>query len=149
MSTSLLRPLFTATDTDALGERLRSSLARRIQESQSAHGASYTREEVEDISEVSTALFPKGLELSDKETEDFRALCSFSQVTLKPAREIRSHRKYIGKVIVAVKRATWPFIAFHMKDTMRGVQEFQIRTVLALAENLVERRELRKRADVD
>ena len=62
-----------------------------------------------------------------------------SQVELKPARQIKSHRRFIGPVIVGVKKLIYPLIKLHLKDVFQGLEEYcqwnvyqQARTAAAL-----------------
>ncbi len=99
----------------------------------------YNTSEIQAIALTETHLFPTGFQLTESETEEFRALCNFSQVSLRPAR-ITSHRKYLGPIIVFLKRCSWPLLQVHLKNVFAGVQEFQIRSVVTMARQLVENR---------
>ena len=103
----------------------------------------FTEAEIAKVQSLRRSLFPKGFVLSKEATETFRALAKFAPVELRPAAEIRSHRRFVGPVIVFLKRLTWPFIKLHLKDTVAGLREFNSRTVVELARQHAALEELR------
>jgi hypothetical protein len=112
-----------------LSDRVEANLAARL-------SLTYTRAEINDVSNCSSALFPESFKISDKLTKQFRNLCSLSNVSLKAGKIIRSHRKVIGPLIVFFKKLTWPFIQVHLKEPIEKIQLFQSQTVRMLAENV-------------
>jgi hypothetical protein len=84
----------------------------------------YSSDEIERVSSLDSRLFPPNYSLSKEATRDLRALCSLSQCELMHPAKISSHRRIIGRPIVAAKRLLWRLISLHLKDTLSGLQEF-------------------------
>lgn len=99
------------------------ALLRRL-----ANSEEYTVNEIEMVSARSERLFPHDFELSEELTEDFRVLAKHTRVELTP-RNLSSHRKYIGPVIVASKRILFKLLSAILKDTL-GAQEIYNRHML-------------------
>ena len=114
-----------------LNARIDQNLARRLRVV-----TDYSDQELHDIAEYSVRLFPRDFALTQLETDDFRALCAYSQVTLKLPLQIRSHRKWIGPIIVRLKRLMLPLLRFQLKDTLKGIQEFHCRSVIRMARSV-------------
>jgi len=93
----------------------------------------YTDENIRYVSKLSLAVCSGELKLSDQKLEKLRRLCQLWDVKLRP-REIRSHRKFVGPVIVAVKRAIYPILKFFLKDMLHQQREFNAATIRLLAE---------------
>lgn len=114
-------------ELSALFERAEQALANRIK--------SYpelSKGEIEDVESVSRGLFPQGYRLSNEETERFRALCTFSQFELKPP-IVRSHRRYLGPIIVFCKKIAWRILSSLLRDTFNSQRAFNCATVKQLA----------------
>ena len=106
---------------DALNSRLKSA-------------ENYTLDEIAEISSLERKLFPQSS--IDKETTDlFRRLSALSNIKLTPSREITSHRKLIGPLIVAVKRISYPLIRVHLKRIFEALEEFCAWSVYAHAKS--------------
>lgn len=102
----------------SLETRAKSALEQRLN---SAHN--YTAQEIAEVGSLERKLFPSCV--IDKETtEVFRRLCVLSNIKLVPSSEIRSHRKFIGPVIVAVKKLSYPMIRVHLKGIFEALEEF-------------------------
>ncbi len=125
---------------DELEKRLHSAGENRLQSR-----IHLSRAEVSEVSELDKSLFPKTMEIPPQATETLRLLCTWSRCELRPARAIRSHRPFIGPAIVFLKRLSWPFIRFHLKDTFESMELFHSRLVYAYASQLVEIEQLKKR----
>jgi len=100
---------------------------------------SLNSEEVANVEQLDHS-FVKGVKLSSADSDDLRSLASLSRFKLRPPSQISSHRKFIGPIIVFLKKATFPLISFHMKDTVRELDQFagalverQARTLSELA----------------
>lgn len=94
----------------------------------------YSEQEIKEIELKQTSVFRPGYVLRKEQAEQFRALANLAQVSLKPGREIRSHRKYVGRLIVLAKRLSLPFVKFHIDPTLEGLNEQSHRLVQLLAE---------------
>lgn len=106
-------------DSEDLEARARATLERRLEGS-----TDYTADEIERVHTLKPNLFPQHFELSTAYADHFRALAKLSQQTLKPNGKISSHRKYIGPVIVFLKKLSWPLIRIHLKDHFQGIEDF-------------------------
>ena len=126
-------------DLPQLEQRAAAALAART-----CNNPHYTTAEIAQLEQLNSSVLPRGFELSLDDTETLRALAKFSQTTLRPAAEIRSHRPYIGRLIVALKRLSWPLVQLHLKDTIAGIREFNSRLVVQTARQMVELQLLRK-----
>jgi len=120
-----------------LEKKLQARLEQRLEES-----INYNRQEIEDVSGYKHRLITQGTLLEEKQLEDLRALSSLSRIRLKRPSEISSHRPLVGKLIVAVKKASWPLISFHIKDTIEAMEEFSSRMVASHAKALSRVKEL-------
>lgn len=89
--------------------------------------------EIDHIETIDLRLINKNSNISVKETDRLRTLAKLSNLQLKPAAHITSHRKYLGKLIVWLKRGSWPFINIHLKQQFTEIQEFAAETVKLLA----------------
>jgi hypothetical protein len=126
-------PAPVALDATNLNAELEKELEARLK-----RAGDYDRREISAIEQLDRRLFPKDFKLSTEQTNSFRALCKLSQVELKPARAITSHRKVIGPLIVLLKRLSWPIFKVHLKDTVDGLQEFCAWSVYQQAQNVTE-----------
>lgn len=102
------------------------------------NNANYSTLEISEISTKNSALCPSNFEISDKARELLRVLIMLSRCELKLAKHIRSHRKFIGPLIVFFKKLTWPLVHFHLKDTFESIQQFNSWTVYGLAQQIIE-----------
>lgn len=124
---------------EVLERRVEESLAQRVRE-----GESYTPEEIERVAGLDHRIFPQDFELDVETTEHFRALTLLSQSELKPASQITSHRRFVGPLIVALKRLSWPLIRIHLDKVFQGIQEHQSWVTVRLARQEVALREARQ-----
>ena len=122
------RPLLNNKSFKDLSERAAQNLQSRLRQH-----ASYTAEEITEISAKDGRLFPVSFQLTADATTRFRALCQLSNIQLRPARQITSHRRYLGWFVVLVKKLTWPLVRFHLKEPFAGIQEFSSWAVTTLA----------------
>jgi len=119
---SLLRNDFFGLSTvskDALDKRLSIS-------------DNYTVNEIEEVSNRSERLFRDNFEISKEQTELFRVLASHAHVKLHP-RNITSHRKYIGPIIVGLKKVLFKLVGVILKDTFNTQEMFNRYTIKTLA----------------
>jgi len=93
----------------------------------------YSIENIRYVSKLSLSACSGELSISDQKLEKLRRLCQLWDVKLRP-REISSHRKLVGPVIVAVKRAIYPVLKFFLKDMLHQQREFNAATIRLLAE---------------
>ncbi len=108
-------------DTKGLESKLRARTQERIR--QQTDEKALTAEEIERVSGLSTKLVSDEVLLSERDNDELRALASLSRIALKPPSQIASHRKFIGPIIVFFKKLTYPLVAFHMKETIEGLEE--------------------------
>lgn len=108
-----------AQHSNTVIEHARSALAARLESA-----ANYSRDEIDKVSSLNHRLVPQGLTVDLHTSERLRALARLSQTELKPPIIMRSHRKLIGPVIVAAKRAIWPLLNALLKDFVEAQREY-------------------------
>lgn len=98
----------------------------------------YTRDEVAYVSKVQLSAVPARLSISDERLEKLRRLCQTweADLTWQP---ITSHRRVIGPLIVAGKRAIFPVLRVLLKDYIRRQREFNAAAIALMAELSAER----------
>lgn len=122
---------------EQLENNIKDALQRRL-----ATTDNYSVEEINRLSQKSCRLFPNDFAIDETLCNELRAMCQLSQVSLRPAPKITSHRRFIGPLIVAIKKMTYPFIKIHLEHTINGVAEFNSWTVQAYARQALKLREL-------
>ena len=120
-----------------LETKVKSALRARLD----AH-ESYSRDEVEKVGKRNFRLLPEGYRISEDEEETLRALASRYRVSIRPAHAIRSHRKFIGPVIVHAKKLIWRVLDFFIKGTLEHMEDFQRVLIRSQARQMVEIRRL-------
>ena len=128
------RPLLAAgqiADQYRLEERVQQAFAERLDAE-----PDYNLQEIDKVCSVDRRLFPEGYDPEFQTFENVRVLCRLSQFELQEAKEISSHRKLLGPVIVLLKKLTWPFIKIHLKGSYDGQSEFNAMMVEVLAESV-------------
>lgn len=134
--------------TGIIASKEHALLDKKIEENLNARlksQANFDEEEIAKVSSLDCSLFPKDFLLDQTRNEEYRILARSAQLELKPACEIRSHRKYLGKLIVLVKRASWPFVRIHLKDTVEHMRDFSSQALYTMAKQELRLRELERR----
>jgi hypothetical protein len=90
-------------------------------------------QDVDNIRNRALDLIPKDLSVDAVALEKLRRLCQLWEVDLHVG-DISSHRKWIGPVIVQMKKLLFPVIRFFMKDFIREQRDFNAATIQLLAE---------------
>lgn len=106
-----------------------SLVATRVQE-RIAKG-DYSEDDAHYVSEVSLRLTKGELDVSDTTLEKLRALCQLWDLELEPA-QISSHRKFIGPIIVIVKRLLFPILQVLLKETISRQRAFNAAAISIL-----------------
>lgn len=70
---------------------------------------------------------------SDELLERLRRAAQIWDVSLKP-KEITSHRKFLGPIIVSLKRLIYPVLSFFLADTLRQQRDFNAAVLRCLVE---------------
>ena len=91
------------------------------------------QEEIHYIEQVDFSPLKKKCSISPAKLEKLRELCALWDVDLKPAK-ITSHRKFIGPLIVGVKKALFPIVRVFLKDFLRQQRSFNGAVVAALSD---------------
>ncbi len=84
------------------------------------------------VEKVSLALVSGTLNASEKDLEKLRRLCQLWDVDIRVG-NISSHRKFIGPIIVAIKRVLFPLVKVLLKDFLEQQREFNAVTIGLLA----------------
>lgn len=103
--------------------------------------------EVETVSNLARPLFPPGFLLPESARESMQLLCRLSQTQLRPASAITSHRRFLGPVIVFVKRLSWPLIQIHLKETFSSFHDLHCQMVDLTAKLLAQTEQSRQALD--
>lgn len=93
----------------------------------------YSEDDLYYVKKVDLRLSKGSLDISDKELERLRLLCSLWDVDLRPA-QITSHRPVIGPLIVAAKRIMFPILKVFLKDLIRQQKDFNAATIMLLSD---------------
>jgi len=118
-----------------LGERdevLAARLGERVEAR--VRAGELTARHIADVAKMNLSPTKGSLVIPTVTLERLRRLCQLWDVDLRPAREITSHRRFIGPVIVAAKRLLFPIVRFFMQDTLRQQREFNATAIALLAD---------------
>lgn len=85
------------------------------------------------LQQLDLSIVKSELNISDLMLERLRLNAQLFDVDLRP-REISSHRKIIGPVIVAVKKMIFPVIKFFLKDFIRQQKDFNASVIATLGQ---------------
>ena len=117
----------TGVDDAALGSLLEARVQEKIKDKK------FSWDNLKYIEKVHFFPVPEGISVSPERLERLRHLCQLWDVKLKP-REITSHRKFIGPVIIAVKKLFFPIFHAFLKDTLHQQRSFNAAAIALLAE---------------
>lgn len=93
----------------------------------------YSVDTIKYFQEVSFSPVADDLTVTEKRLEQLRKLCQLWDLKIRPA-EITSHRRFIGPLIVAVKRLIYPILSAFLKDTLHQQRSFNAGVIGLLAE---------------
>lgn len=122
---------------DGIGSALAERLAREVAERRAKGSLCESHERL--VREVSIVFSPENFKASAARIELLRSLCRTFNVEFKPE-VTRSHRKFIGPVIAAVKRVMLPFLRALLGRTFLQQAEFNATVVKLLGELCNERK---------
>lgn len=120
------------TDTPASGEQLASLMSERVRRHLTE--GHYKQGDIDFVRDVSFLPVKGQLDVSDQLLERLRRLCQLWEVDLLAPRQLSSHRKFIGPLIVAAKRLAFPILKIFLKDTLRRQRDFNAQVIVTLAE---------------
>jgi len=106
-------------------------LSERVQEKVTSK--EFTREDINYIEKLNMELIKNKLDVSDATLEKLRTSCGLWFVDLKD-HEISSHRKFLGPVIVGLKKLLYPILRVLLKDTLRQQRAFNASVICLLAD---------------
>lgn len=110
--------------TKRVEDRLRGRLERK----------EFATADVEYVSNIRLRLGPGNpLEIGPERLDRIRRLCQLWETDIKIG-QITSHRKFVGPVIVAVKRALMPVLKALMGETLKRQREFNAEVIHLLAQ---------------
>lgn len=107
----------------------------------------YYHQEINDIEEKSTSLFPKDFSIPQDICNRLRALCSLSQTNIKNCQTVKSHRKYLGPLIVFLKKLVLKLLQAQLNDTFKGIEQFNAWSTEAYAKEAYKRYQLENKLD--
>jgi len=79
-------------------------------------------QEVKNVCNTESRLFPYPLVLDLETTELFRSMCTMSHSLIKVDNISNSHRPVIGKMIVATKKVLWKLVKPQINDSLLSIQ---------------------------
>lgn len=96
-------------------------------------GGVYKQVDVDFIRKIGLRMGQEGMSMPAEKLDKIRRLCQLWETDIKVS-EIRSHRKLIGPVIVAAKKALLPILKVLLGETLRRQREFNAEVIQLLAE---------------
>jgi hypothetical protein len=115
-----------------LSKRLFDRLTSRI------NSGKFIWENVGYIQDVSLKAAGKNFEVSEKSLEKLRRACQLWDVDIK-LKDISSHRKFIGPVIVTAKKLIFPILKAFLKDSLHQQRAFNA-AILAVCLDLYDKK---------
>ncbi len=110
-----------------LAQKLSESVREKIQRGE------FLDKDVRYVSDLSRPLISETLNVSDQRLQKLRTLCQLWDVDIKGT-NITSHRKYVGPIIVAFKRALLPIVKVLLKDTINQQRDFNAASISLLTD---------------
>lgn len=107
--------------------------------------AEYTADEVEKVSHLTKKLFRGDTPMPIEVEEQFRRLCRFTEMGLPVQFSISSHRKFVGPVIVFMKRCLLALLRPVLADTMTSIRSFCELSVMEMAQQRTDIESLKAR----
>jgi len=93
----------------------------------------YADRDVKYIASLSRPVLNEKLSVTAERLEKIRAMCQSWDVDFRPV-QITSHRRFIGRFIVAAKRAFQPIIKGILKDTIAQQRNFNAAVISAVTD---------------
>ncbi len=93
----------------------------------------YARSDVEYLARIDRSLVQGTLSINETKLEKLRKLCQLWEIDLKPV-EISSHRKFIGPIIVGIKKLLFPIVRVLFKNTLKQQRDFNAAAISLLTE---------------
>jgi hypothetical protein len=93
----------------------------------------YSQGDVAYIAGMNLNISAGRLEVSDHTLHQLRCLCQLWDVDIRP-REIKSHRRLVGPIIVALKRMLYPALRVFLRDFIRQQRSFNAGVVALLGD---------------
>lgn len=93
----------------------------------------FSKTDVQNIRSRELDLIRQDLTVSDRHLEKLRSLCQLWEIDISDA-EIKSHRRFLGPIIVRVKKLLFPIVRFFIKDLIREQRAFNAEAISLLSE---------------
>jgi len=110
-----------------LEQELKQGVARAVA------AGKYSMDDAAYIAKMSLALAHGNLEVPDAVLEKLRSLCQLWDVDIRIG-EIKSHRRFLGPLIVSLKRFFYPVLRVFLRDFIRQQRRFNAGVIALLAE---------------
>ena len=91
------------------------------------------------LKELELSLTKSELDVSDEILERLRLCCQLWDVKINPE-EIKSHRKFIGPIIIALKKLLFPILNAFFKNFIRQQKDFNAATIALIGKFIEEKR---------
>jgi hypothetical protein len=93
----------------------------------------YAERDIKYIASLSRPVLNEKLAVTAERLEKLRAMCQSWDVDFRPV-QIASHRRFVGRFIVAAKRAVQPIIKAILKDTIAQQRNFNAAVISAVTD---------------
>jgi hypothetical protein len=94
---------------------------------------SYSERDIKYLASLNRPVISQKLEVTAERLERLRAMCQAWDIDFKPG-AVTSHRRFVGKFIVAAKRALQPIIKALLKDTIAQQRNFNAAVITAVTD---------------
>lgn len=88
----------------------------------------YSENDCKVIADMRMSVVKGDLKIDDYTLEKLRHMCQLWDIDLRP-REITSHRKIVGPIIVGIKKMLFPILKIFLKDLIRQQRDFNAATI--------------------
>lgn len=93
----------------------------------------YSDRDIKYLASLNRPVISQRLEVTADRLEKLRAMCQAWDIDFKPV-SVSSHRRFIGKFIVAAKKGLQPIIKALLKDTIAQQRNFNAAVILAVTD---------------
>ena len=116
-----------ASEAPELEHKLAESVRLKVQ------AGKFEQRDIEYLARLKRPLVDGTLAISDQRLEMLRRLCQLWEVDIKQGK-ITSHRKIVGPLIVAFKRALFPLLRVLLRDFIKQQRDFNSAAISLLAD---------------
>lgn len=93
----------------------------------------FSQRDVNYLSKLSRPVLSDKILVTGERLEKLRTMCQAWDIDFRPV-QITSHRKFVGKLIVAIKKGIQPVIRALLKDTIAQQRNFNASVIIAVTD---------------